>query len=280
MMERILRVNGVRLYCRLEGSGPPLVLLHGWPQTSYEWRKVAPILAQHFTLIMPDLRGYGLSDKPPAGYDKKTMAADIRALVQALGYERILLMGHDRGARVAHRYALDYGETLEKMVLLDIIPTRHVFETADMEQARSSWHWYFHQAPDLPEALVGANPAAYVRYFLYRWTHRREAFSAEDEAEYIRAFTRPGAMRAGFEDYRAGATLDLEQDRADAGRKLSTPLLVLWGSESHSLAVRPVLQIWREYAEDVRGEALADCGHFLAEEQPALLCEKVLAFLR
>lgn len=279
MQHRTLNANGIRMHFAVEGEGEPLVLLHGWPQTSYMWRKVMPTLAQRFTVVAPDLRGYGLSGKPAGGYDKRTMAADVRALVKALGFERIRLVGHDRGARVAHRYALDYGDEVLRLALLDIIPTRAAFERTNKDSARASWHWHFHQVPDLPEILVGANPEAYLRYFLHAWAFQKSAFSAEDIAEYLRAFTQPGAIRAGFDDYRAGATTDWEDDRADAGRKIDMPLLVLWGAESHSRRSQPTLEVWDEYASDVRGEAIPECGHYLPEEQPEVVAAKLMAFL-
>ncbi len=272
--------NGIRLHYVTAGDGPPLYLLHGWPQTWYAWRKVIPALAERFTVVAPDLRGYGASDRPAAGYDKRTMAADIRALARALGHDRIHLAGHDRGARVAHRFALDHPDALRRLALLDIVPTRVVWETMDDRAALGSWHWLFNAVPDLPELLVGANIEAFLRHFYREWCFQRGAFTAEDIAVYVHAFSAPGALRGGFEDYRAGATLDLEHDRADAGEaaRIRAPTLVLWAAEYGLARRHDVLAVWRASALDVRGEEIAACGHFMAEEQPELVADRLLTF--
>lgn len=278
MDHRTARVNGLRMHYVTEGSGPPVVLLHGWPQTWYEWRKVIPALARRYTVLAPDLRGYGETGKPTSGYDKRTMASDVHELVRGLGHARIRLVGHDRGARVAHRYALDYEDEVERLALLDIIPTRITFERLDAESARDHWHWLFHQVRDLPELLVGASVEAYLRYFFHTWAYQTSTFTPDDIRVYVHAFSQPGALRAGFEDYRAGATIDLEHDAADATRRLKPPLLVLWGGEGRRGTIG-VLDIWRGVADDVRGEPIPDCGHFLPEEQPDVVAAKILDFL-
>ncbi len=273
-------VNGVRLHFVSEGEGPLVVLLHGWPQTWYCWRKLIPALARRHTVVAPDLRGYGLSDKPPAGYDKRTMAADVRALARHLGHQRLaLLAGHDRGARVAHRYALDHPGEVERIALLDIVPTRETFRRADATIARGYWHWLFHLQPDLPELLVGGNVEAYLRWFLERWTVNRPAVE-EAVPEYVRAFSAPGALRAGFDDYRATFPDDLDADEASAaaGERLRMPLLVLWGAAGLPSRL-PVLDIWRDYATDVRGQEIAECGHFLPEERPTEVADHLMRFL-
>jgi haloacetate dehalogenase len=278
---RTVRIGELRMHVALAGQGDPLVLLHGWPQTWYCWRKVIPRLAGRYRVIAPDLRGYGDTDKPATGYDKRTMAADVRALVRALGHARIKLVGHDRGGRVAHRFALDYPGEVERLAVLDIVPTRLAFERMDARAARASWHWLFHQVPDLPELLVGANVEAYLRHFYRDWGFQAGAIADEDVAVYVRAYSQPGALRAGFDDYRAGATLDVEQDRADADARVEPPLLVLWGAES-TLGVEAgpagVLDTWRGVARDVRGEAVPACGHFMAEEQPEAVARLLLDF--
>jgi haloacetate dehalogenase len=279
---RTARVNGVRLHY-LEGPsgpGPLVVLLHGWPQTCHMWRYVLPRLAADWATVATDLRGYGRSDKPAGGYDKRTMAGDVRALVRHLGHERIVLIGHDRGARVAHRYALDYPREVERLALLDIIPTREVMRRMDAALARGYWHWLFHFQPDLPEALVGSNVEAYLRWIFEQWTYRHEALDEATIAHYLAAFRSPGALRAGFEDYRATLGDDMRADDASAasGQRLAMPLLALWGQEG-LVGRLPVREIWSEYADDLRAEALADCGHFLAEEQPDLVVERLQRFL-
>jgi haloacetate dehalogenase len=272
-------VNGIRMHYVREGVGPPVVLLHGWPQTWFCWRLLMPLLAERFTLIAPDLRGYGLSDKPAGGFDKRTMAADIRALVHELGHERVALVGHDRGARVAHRYALDHPGEVDRLAVLDIIPTRAMFARIDQQLARGFWHWLFHLQPDLPELLVGGNIEAYLRWFFERWTHNRPPVE-EAVPEYVRAFEAPGALRAGFHDYRATFPDDLDADDASAaaGEKLTMPVLALWGATGLT-GTLPVVDIWREYATDVGGEAIGECGHFLPEEQPAVVADRLLRFL-
>jgi len=279
VQHNVVRVNGLRLHYVRDGSGPPLVLLHGWPQTWYCWRLVIPALAARFTVIAPDLRGYGLSDKPSDGYDKQTMAEDVRALAHQLGFERVSLVGHDRGARVAHRFALNYPDEVAKLAVLDIIPTRAMWEHINPMLARGFWHWLFHLQPDLPELLVADRVETYLRYFFERWTYNRPPVE-EAVPVYVEAFTRPGALRAGFDDYRASFPEDEERDEASfrAGDRIEAPLLALWGATG-LVGQLPALEIWREYAKNVEGEAIADCGHFLPEEQPDAVIERLLGFL-
>jgi pimeloyl-ACP methyl ester carboxylesterase len=273
-------VGGIRLHYLRAGEGPAVVLLHGWPQTSHMWRGVMPALAERHTLIAPDLRGYGRSDAPPSGYDKRTTAGDVRALVRELGLGRVAVVGHDRGARVAHRWALDHPEEVERVAMLDVIPTREVIRRFDATLAAGFWHWLFHMQPDLPEALVSGREAAYLEWFFERWAWRRAAIDRESVEEYVRAFSRPGRLRAGFEDYRATLTDDLPADNESfaAGRRLEMPLLALWGAQG-LVGALPVAEIWREYAADVRAEAVPECGHFVPEEQPAAVVEHLRAFL-
>ena len=273
-------VNGIRLHYLRAGDGPPVVLLHGWPETSDMWRHVLPALAERHTVIAPDLRGYGRTDAPPSGYDKRTTAADVRALVRDLGLGPVAVAGHDRGARVAHRWALDHPEEVERLAVLDIVPTREVIRRFDATLAAGFWHWLFHMQPDLPEALVSGREAAYLEWFFERWAWRRAAIDRETIDSYVRAFSRPGRLRAGFEDYRATLTDDLPADEESfaAGRRLEMPVLALWGAQG-LVGGLPVAEIWREYATDVRAEAIADCGHFVAEEQPAVVAERLRAFL-
>lgn len=270
-------VNGLRMHYLRAGDGPPVVLLHGWPQTSHCWHRVLGPLAEHHTVIAPDLRGYGRTDKPREGYDKRTMAADIAGLVEQLGFDRVAVVGHDRGGRVGHRWALDRPEQVTRLAVLDIAPTRAMWQRMDTEVGKAYWHWLFHLQPDLPELLVGNNIAGYLGYFFERWTYQRSAFGPEDVAEYVRAFSAPGALRAGFDDYRASFPHDMAADDADhaAGKRLTQPVLALWGAKG-LLGTLPTLDLWREYGTDVTGAAIPDCGHFVPEEQP----EAVLAHLR
>lgn len=278
--ERTVVVEGLRMHCLVAGEGPLLVLLHGWPQTSHCWRRLIGPLGGDYTVVAPDLRGYGRTDKPSGGYDKRTMAGDVRGLVAALGFQTATVIGHDRGARVAHRWGLDHPEEIERLVMMDIIPTHAMWRRMDVELARRYWHWLFHLQPDLPELLVGADPAAYLGYFFERWTHNRAGLDHQAVAEYVRAYSAPGALRAGFDDYRASFPTDDEHDDADAaaGRRLAMPVLVLWGA-SGLFGQLPALEIWRGYAEDVTGAGIPDCGHFLAEEQPEAVLRKLDAFL-
>ncbi len=272
-------VNGIRVHYRKAGDGPLIVLLHGWPQTNHCWRHIVPVLAETHTVLAPDLRGYGLTDKPVGGYDKRTMAADIAALVSFLGFETASVVGHDRGARVAHRWALDRPDQVTRLVLLDIIPTREMWLRMDADLARRCFHWLFHLQPDLPERLAGPDIAGYLGYFYEHWTVNRHGLEPDAIAEYVRAFSVPGALRASLDDYRAG-DVDSAHDNADfdAGRRLPMPLLALWGSESF-LENIPALDIWQRYADDVRGQPIDNCGHFIAEERPDVLLKHLKEFV-
>jgi pimeloyl-ACP methyl ester carboxylesterase len=272
-------VGGVRLHSLVAGSGPALVLLHGWPQTSLCWRHVIEPLAARHTVLAPDLRGYGLSDKPVDGYDKRSLAADLAGLVAALGFNQASVIGHDRGARVAHRWALDRPDQVDRLVMLDIVPTREIFCRMDGDNARGYWPWLFHLQPDLPERLIGADVRGYLEYVFERWTVNRPGLDPKSVDAYVRAMQRPGAIRGFLADYRAQDT-DLTLDEADysAGRRVSAPVLALWGAAGLTARL-PVLEIWRQYADHVTGESIEDCGHFIAEEQPDPLLRHLNAFL-
>lgn len=272
--------DGVRLHYRRAGRGPGMVLLHGWPQTGHMWRKVMPALAERFTVVAPDLRGYGDSDRPASGYDKRTMAADVADLIGALDLGPVVLVGHDRGGRVAHRFALDHPSLLTHLVLLDIAPTYDLFERMDQRGARARWHWLFHLVPDLPEALTAGREDIYLRYMYAAWAYNPAALEEEAVQEYVRCFRQPGAMRAGFEDYRAGGTIDLEQDAADRDRKVRAPTLVLWGESGRTPQASDMLAVWKPRCERVDGRSIEACGHFLPEEQPQAVIEAITAFVR
>ena len=266
---RRIATSGAEINLVTGGSGPPLLLLHGYPQTHLMWRKVALRLAAEFTLVIPDLRGYGDSAKPPAGpdcvnYSKRALAQDQVETMAALGFERFMVAGHDRGARVAHRLARDHGERVERLALLDIVPTLYRFETIDQKAATSSWHWFFLiQVGGLPEKLIGAEPEFYLRHSL----RDPAVFEPEAFAEYLRCFRNPETIRATCAEYRAGASIDLVHDRADRSRKLTMPLLVLWGRHSSQGSGYDVPGVWRDHAENVDGHAV-DSGHFIPEEAP------------
>ena len=275
--DHVTVAGGVRIHYRRLGSGPAIVLLHGFPQTGHCWRKVMPALAERFTVVAPDLRGYGDSDRPPSGYDKRRMAADVAELIQALGLAPVVLVGHDRGGRVAHRFALDHPALLSRLVLLDIAPTYDIFQRMDRHEARADWHWIFHQVPDLPEALTAGREEVYLRYLYKAWA----GTPLEEDAiqEYLRCFREAGAMRAAFEDYRAGATLDLEQDGADRDRKVEAPTLVLWGGSAGAMQAEDMLSVWRARCVRVEGWPIPDCGHFIPEERPGPLVDGILGFV-
>jgi haloacetate dehalogenase len=255
------------------GSGPPLLLLHGNPQTSAMWHKVAPRLAEDFTVVATDLRGYGESGKPPSTpdhipYSKRAMALDQIAVMRELGYERFFLAGHDRGARVGYRMALDHPERVQRLAVLDIVPTGDALRRADMKFGLGYWHWFFLAQPeDLPEMLMGANPDEYWFRHTAREPKPRDFFAAEPLAEYLACFRNPATRHAICEDYRAGPTIDFAQDEADraAGRRIRCPVLALWGGKGKLEEWYDVLAIWREWADSVSGRALP-CGHYIAEE--------------
>ena len=202
MEQRTIRANGVRINTWVGGEGEPVVLLHGYPQTAQMWRKVAPLLLNRFTVVCPDLRGYGDSDKPRDGYDKRSMAKDVTETMKALGFERFALVGHDRGARVAHRLAMDYPDAVKNLTVLDIVPTHTVFRDAGKDLAAAYWHWFFFQVPDLPEIMLARSAEPFLRSMFRALCFRQDAIEEPMFAEYLRAFMLPGTIRAGLEDYR------------------------------------------------------------------------------
>jgi haloacetate dehalogenase len=270
---RRIKTSGAEINLVTGGSGPPLLLLHGYPETHLMWRKVAPRLANEFTLVIPDLRGYGDSAKPPAGqdnetYSKRALALDQVETMAELGFEQFAVAGHDRGARVAHRLARDHAEQIERVALLDIVPTLYRFETIDQKAATSSWHWFFLIQPrGFPERLIGSETEFFLRHQLSALLREPAKLEPEAFADYLRCFKNPDTIRATCDEYRAGASIDLEHDRADRGRKLTMPLLMLWGKRSSQGSGCDVLAVWRDHAENVRGHAI-DSGHFIPEEAP------------
>lgn len=276
--------DGVSIRARIGGSGPPLLLLHGNPQTHVMWHKVAPALARRFTVVATDLTGYGMSSKPPsmpdhAPYSKRAMARDQVAAMRALGHERFLVAGHDRGGRVGYRMALDCPDVVEKLAVLDIVPTGEAFARGGREFGLGYYHWFFLAQPaPLPERLIGADPDWFWRWHTTRGP-RTDFFTSEAIEDYLTCFRNPETVRAICEDYRAGATIDCVHDEADkrAGRKIACSLLVLWGAKAKLDAWYDTLAVWQEWADDVRGRALP-CGHYLAEEAPEETTAELLAF--
>jgi haloacetate dehalogenase len=274
-----------QIHTRIGGSGPPLLLLHGHPQTHAMWHKVAPELATHFTVVMMDLRGYGDSARPTsdaehAAYSKRAMALDAVAVMQHHGFERFGVLAHDRGARVAHRLALDHPDSVTRLMLLDIAPTLAMYENTTQAFATAYWHWFFLiQPPPLPEALIESDPVRYVRSVMGKRHAGLAAFAPDALAEYERCVQIAGTAHAICEDYRASATIDLAHDRADvaAGRRLVQPLNVLWGEHGAVGQCFDVLALWRDRATQVSGNSLP-CGHYIAEEAPEFLIPQALNF--
>ena len=283
---RRIAASGAEINLVLRGDGPPLLLLHGYPQTHAIWHRIAPRLAQHFTVVCTDLRGYGDSGKPESEpdhrtYSKRAMAQDQVEVMQALGFERFAVAGHDRGGRVAHRMALDHPQRVERLAVLDISPTALMYRQTDMAFATAYYHWFFLIQPfDLPERLIGADPSYYLRRKLGGWgSAGLMIFDPRALTEYERCFRNPLTIRATCEDYRAAASIDLEHDAADSLRKVECPLLALWGEKGVVHRFFDPIADWKSVARDVRGKALPS-GHYLAEEAPDATCAELLAFFR
>jgi haloacetate dehalogenase len=282
--EMRIRTSGTEIYLKTGGEGPPLLLLHGYPQTHVMWAKLAPKLAERFTVVCPDLRGYGDSAKPEGGevqsaYAKREMAKDQVEVMEALGFERFQVAAHDRGARVTHRMLRDHPDRVERAAIMDIVPTLTAFEGTDNEMARTYFHWFFLiQSGGLPERLIGADPAFYLRWVLDSWGKTPGFYDEETFQEYLRCFSDPDCIRATCDDYRAASGIDLEHDRADFGKRTDVPLLLLWGDKGFVGRKYDVLSVWREHAVEVTGKALP-CGHFVPEECPAETLEALLNFM-
>jgi haloacetate dehalogenase len=282
---RRIATKGAEIACVVGGSGPPLLMLHGNPQTHAMWHKVAPRLAERFTVVCSDLRGYGDSSKPPGGdkhvnYSKRAMAADQVELMRTLGFPRFWLAGHDRGARVSHRLCIDHPDAVERVAVLDISPTRIMYGKTDQAFATAYYHWFFLIQPfDLPEKLIGADPVYYLRKKTSGWGSSGNFFDPRAYAEYERCYRDPATIHASCEDYRAAASIDLEHDDADvaAGRKVSCPLLALWGERGVVHRFFDPIADWRSVATDVRGRPLPS-GHYVAEEAPDETLTELLDF--
>ncbi len=281
-----VEANGVEINLVKGGEGPPVLLLHGYPQTHAMWHGVAPLLVDAgFTVVAADLRGYGDSSKPEGDeahvtYSKRAMSDDMVGAMGALGFERFAVVGHDRGGRVGHRMALDHAGSVTKLAVLDILPTRHLFSTVGRDLAMAYYHWFFLAQPyDFPETLIGGSRAYYLRALLGRYGSTVEAFAPEALAEYERCFDER-TVHASCEDYRAAASVDLSHDESDRdnGRGIECPLLALWGKNGAMHGLYDVLEVWRTYAKDVRGGPI-EAGHYLAEEKPEETARELSAFL-
>jgi haloacetate dehalogenase len=278
-----VQTSGATINVVSGGKGPPLLLLHGFPQTHVEWHKIAPALAKEFTVVAPDLRGYGDSSKPAdgdnhIGYSKRAMAQDQVEVMSHLGFGKFAVVGHDRGGRVAHRMALDHAEKITRIAVIDIVPTHKLYHNVTREFAIAYYHWFFLIQPaPLPETLIGNS----LDYFINRAFAplMPKAVTPEAFAEYLRAFKNPANLHAACEDYRAGASIDLEHDDADLTRKVECPVLALWAERGPMNRQFDVLTTWRERATQVTGKSLPG-GHFLPEELPDQVLAELQAFLR
>ena len=277
------------IYARIGGSGPPLLLIHGFPQTHAMWHRLAPELMKNYTCIMPDLRGYGYSSCPPndaanAAYSKRAMANDLLALMASLGHHRYAVAGHDRGARVAYRMALDHPAAVSNLTVLDIVPTHAMWHNFTVKLAMKTYHWLFLAQPNpLPEMLIERAPVNYLDYTLASWTKSKDlsSFAPEALAEYRLHYATPEHVHATCNDYRAGATYDLAADEGDvaSGRKITCPTLALWGTAGIPSETGGPLDQWSSWCEHVEGLGI-DSGHFVAEENPRAVLEALLPFLR
>jgi haloacetate dehalogenase len=286
--EHRAKIDGVELFARLGGSGPPLLLLHGFPQTHAMWHKVAPELMKRFTCVMPDLRGYGYSACPPndaanEAYSKRRMANDLIELMAGLEHERFAVVGHDRGARVGYRMALDQPEKVSCLAVLDIVPTHAMWHNFTVKLAMKTYHWLFLAQPNpLPEMLIEQNPVGYLDYTIASWTKTKDlsAFSEEALAQYRTHYATPEHIHATCNDYRAGATFDLKADEVDraAGRRIACPTLAIWGNAGIPSETEGPLDAWRQWCTQVEGHGI-DSGHFVAEENPQATLAALLPFL-
>ncbi len=280
--ERRIATADAEIYLKMAGSGPPLLLLHGYPQTHVMWHEIAPALAEDYTVVCPDLRGYGASSNPPdgenhAGYSKRAMAADQVAVMSALGFERFQVVGHDRGGRVTHRLSLDHPERVVKACVIDICPTLSMYEATDKAFATAYYHWFMLIQPaDLPERMIAGAFDSYMERTFASWG--TSTFAPEAVAAYKEAHRDPANLHSSCEDYRAAATIDLEHDRADSAARIQAPLLVLWGGRSIVGKLFKPLESWGEKALDVTGQAI-DGGHYLPEERPQEVLQALKEFL-
>jgi len=285
---RRIGTSGGQIHCRIGGGGPPLLLLHGYPQTHAMWHKVAPVLSEKFQLVIADLPGYGASDIPKndsqnTPFSKRAMAHSLIELMVSLGHERFLVVGHDRGARVTYRMAVDHPERIQAAAVVDILPTASYWDRMDREFALKIYHWAFLAQPSpLPETLISAEPITYLEHTLASWTAAQDltCFSESALSHYLAAFADPDRVAAACNDYRAGAYIDFDHDKADeaAGRKIKPPLLAVWGGTGIAENADSPLTAWQRWAESVQGASVPS-GHFVPEENPDGLLALLLPFL-
>jgi len=282
---RQIKTAGATINVLKGGKGPPVLLLHGYPQTHVMWHKIAPRLANDFSLVLPDLRGYGDSSNPPDGedhfgYSKRATAQDQVEVMEQLGFKHFAVVGHDRGGRVAHRMALDHPERVTRLVILDIAPTHKLYHNVSKAFATAYYHWFFLIQPaPVPETLIGNSAEFYLNSLLGIGRLKPHAITPEAFSEYLRCFRDPATIHATCEDYRAAASIDLVHDDADMDRKVTCPVLALWGEKGVMHRMYDVVAVWRERAANVSGKALP-CGHFLAEEAPEETLTELRNFLK
>jgi haloacetate dehalogenase len=279
MKHHTVKANGIRQHYIEAGEGPAVVLLHGFPETNYAWRHQIPVLATQYRVIAPDLRGYGKTEKPSTGYDKRTMATDLARLLNALGVDRIALVGHDRGARVATRFSKDFPERVDRLVVMDNVPTRVVAQSMNAAIARAYWFFLFHQVADLPEALIAGREDIWLRHFFSDWCYDPQTIRGADFDAYVQAYREAGAVRGAMSDYRA-APEDVRQDEVDAHIPIDCPTMSIWGADFEAVGGSfDMAAVWRGMATHLRAEPIAQCGHLPQEEQPEEVNRLLLDFL-
>jgi len=276
-------VNGINIHYVTQGQGTPVILLHGWPEFWYAWRKQIPVLAEQFEVIVPDLRGFGYSDKPLTGYDTRTSASDIYELARSLGHQRVALIAHDIGARIALRFTLDHEDAVERLALLDSSPPMEQLGPQVPQVIRERWHSYFHQQFDLPEKLIEGREEIYLRHIFRDWSINKYILTDHEVAQYVKAYSQPGALRGGFSYYRAAAYEDPPHWRADAERTLAHPMLFLFGARrartAEAMGSGPLEDAWRKLFPNARAKHMGNYGHFLQWEAPDEVNRELMAFL-